>query len=78
MTEAQEDTRRALAACKAIFDGRDLRDFGAIMVTLEHAVSTALIALMGDPRKAAGMLNEGLIPGVEARLAIYASKGKAK
>ncbi|AQS61746.1 hypothetical protein AGRHK599_LOCUS1251 [Rhizobium rhizogenes] len=31
----------------------------------------------GDPRKAAAMLNEGLVQGVEERLSLYASKGRS-
>lgn len=41
-------------------------------MTLEHTVTAALLILMGnDPRKAAAMLNEGLLPGIENRLALY-------
>ena len=75
MSEAQKDTQRALAAAKAIFDGRDpKRDSSSIMVTLEHLVATVLLTTQRDPRTAAGMLSEGLVPGVEARLALYGSK----
>lgn len=75
-TEPTEDTRRALAAAKTIIDGRDLSaDRGAIMVTLEHLVSTVLLAVMDrNPRMAVGMLNEGLVPGVEGRIAILEAK----
>lgn len=75
MLETQKDTQRALAAAKAIIDGRDVvADQGAIMVTLEHLVSTVLMATTGgNHRLAAGMLNEGLAPGVEERLAFTAS-----
>lgn len=79
MTDGERDTQRAIAAAKAIFDGRDPRaDFGSIHVTLEGVVSLVLLALMrGDARKAAGMLNEGLVPGVERRIsgAAFRSKG---
>lgn len=76
MSEPQKDTTRALAACKAIVDARDPhRDYGAILVTAEHAITALLLTLYnGDPRKAAAMLNEGLVPGVEERLSFYASK----
>jgi hypothetical protein len=70
------DTHRAMAAAQAIVGGRDLHEAAAVMVTLEHAVATVLIALYGDPHKAAGMLNEALVPGVERRLAFYGSKDK--
>lgn len=80
MSENQIDTARAIAAARAIFDGRDPSvDRASILVTAEHAFAAVLIACMGrDPRKAAAMLNEGLIPGIESRLALYASKGDAK
>lgn len=73
-----QDTLRALAAAQAIMGGRPGEDPAAIMVTLEHAVATVLIALYGDPRKAVGILNEALIQGVEARLAFYASKAPSR
>lgn len=76
-TEAQNDTRRALAAAKAIFDGRDpMDDFSSILTTTEHVVALVLIAVIGDPAKAAKMLNEGLLQGVEARLALYEARAK--
>ena len=78
MSEAQNDTKRALAAARLIFDGRDPKsDFGAVLVTLEHAVATVLLTVMRDPAKAAALLNEGLVPGVEERLAFYSSKKRA-
>lgn len=78
MTEPQKDTQRALAAAKLIIDGRDASaDLGAIMTTLEGLVALILLAVMGnDSRKAAGMLNEGLVQGVESRLALAASKNQ--
>ena len=77
MTEPQKDTQRALAAAKLLIDGRDTRaDMGAIMTTLEGLVSIMLLTVMDrDQRKAAAMLNEGLVPGVESRLALHASRG---
>ena len=76
MSENVKDTPRAIAAAKAIIDGRNvIMQQSAILVTAEHAFATVLLACMGgDPRKAAAMLNEGLIPGIEQRLAFYASK----
>lgn len=73
------DTSRALAAAKAIIDGRDPgKDASQILVTAEHAFACVLLATHGgDARKAAAMLNEGLIPGIEQRLAHYAPKGGA-
>ena len=71
------DLPRALAAAKSIIDGRDPdKDASKILVTAEHAFACVLLAANGaDPRKAAAMLNEALIPGIEQRLAFYASKG---
>ena len=75
MTEAEKDTLRSLAAAKKIIDGRNLgTDYATIMVTLEHMVSVLLLILMNDPRKAAAMLNETLVPGIEYRLALAASR----
>lgn len=76
MTEPQKDTQRAIAAAKAIIDGRDpIDDFSAIMVTLEGFVTLMLLTVMGqNERKAAAMLNEGLVPGVEGRLALHTSR----
>lgn len=75
MREAQKDTQRALAAVKAILDDRDPGgDAASIMVTVEHAFAAVLLALYKEPRLAAAMLNEALLPGVESRLSLYASK----
>jgi DNA-binding protein Fis len=76
MHEAKKDTQRALAAAKTIFDGRDpVEDYSSILVTVEHTIATVLLAIFrNDPAKAAAMLNEGLIPGIESRLSLYASK----
>lgn len=76
MDEPRKDSLRAMRAAKIIVDNRDLgADLGKIMVTLEHAVATVLLAVMGnDPKKAAGMLNEGLVAGVEKRLGLYQSR----
>jgi hypothetical protein len=75
-TEPQRDTQRALAAAKAIIDGRDPdRDMAGIITTLEGLVSLVLLAAMkNDPSKAAAMLNEGLVPGVEHRIALASSR----
>lgn len=76
LTEPQEDTQRVIAAAKVIIDGRDPRaDHGAILFTLEGLVALLLLATMdNDPQKAAGMLNKGLVPGVEGRIALAASR----
>lgn len=76
MAENVKDTQRALTAAKAIIDGRDpLIQQSAILVTAEHAVAALLLALYnGNPKRAAQMLNEGLVVGIEERLAFYSSK----
>jgi hypothetical protein len=76
MTEPQKDTQRAIAAAKLIIDGRDpSADMGAIMTTLEGLVSLILLTVMKqNQRTAAALLNEGLVPGVEGRLALHASR----
>lgn len=77
MSEAKRDTTRALAAGKTILDGRGADDAAAIMVTLEHAVATVLIALYRDHAHAAAVLNEGLVPGVEARISLHQARQQA-
>jgi hypothetical protein len=78
MSETFKDTLRAMNAAKAIIDGRDTNsEQSAILVTAEHAVAALLLAVMGTPRRAVGMLNEGLLQGVEERIALYASKGSS-
>jgi len=80
MTEVAKDTIRSSKACVEIVDGRSLKkDYADILVTLEQAVATILIATQGlDPYKAAMMLNEGLVPGVEKRIALFQSKAGSK
>jgi hypothetical protein len=79
MAENAKDTQRAFAASKAIIDGRDILDPAPILVTVEHAVASVLLLLMGqDPRKAAAMLNKGLVQGIEHRLALFASRAASK
>ena len=69
------DTDRTYQAVSAIIDGRDpVADRGAVMVTLEGVVASVLVAAMGSHDKAAAMLNEGLVEGVESRLALGAKR----
>lgn len=72
-TEAQKDTGRANRAARMVIDDRSPAD-PAVMVTLEHAVASVLLVACADARKAAGMLNEALVPGIESRLAMYDNK----
>lgn len=76
MNEPQKDTKRTVAAAREIIAGRDPMAYrGAIMVTLEGTVAAVLLMVMGgDQQKAAAMLNEGLVEGVEERLALHASR----
>lgn len=76
MTEPERDTQRAVSAAKLIIDERDLSaDSSAILVTLEHHIALVLLAVMDqNPTKAAAMLNEGLVAGVEDRLALAAAR----
>lgn len=74
MSEPQKDTQRAVAAAKLILDGRDPTD-SSVLVTLEGLVALVLLAVMKqDEHKAARILNEGLVPGVEERLSLHASR----
>ena len=76
MNEPKKDTHRTVASAKEIIAGRDpVSDRGAVMVTLEGTVAAVLLMVMdGDQKKAAAMLNEGLLEGVEGRLALHASR----
>lgn len=76
MHDAQKDTQRALAAGREILDGRHpVHDRSTVLITLDHLIATVLIAAMeGDAKAAVGMLHEGIIPSVEERIALYASK----
>lgn len=74
MSEAKKDTQRALVAARAIIDERGTDDAASIMVTLEHAVATVLIALYRDHKTAAGVLNEGLVQGVEERISRHQAR----
>ncbi|MFN4229802.1 hypothetical protein [Parvibaculum sp.] len=68
MSTPRQDAERAKTAVKAIVDGRPFTDAAGIMVTAEHAIATLLIVLYGPPQRAAAMLNEALVPGIETRL----------
>jgi hypothetical protein len=80
MIDSEKDTLRALSAAREVVDGRDFEaDMPAILVTLDHVVATVLIAVMGnDARKAAEMLNEGLLPAVEERIAQYEARHRGQ
>lgn len=76
MNNPTKDTQIAIAAARLIIDGRDPpRDHASILVTLEGLVSLVLLAVMQNHADSAtSMLNEGLVPGVEARIALAASR----
>ena len=76
MSDPVTDRERYLAASALILDGRDpVANRGEVMVTLEGVVATILILVMDwNHKNAAAMLNEGLVPGVEGRIALGASR----
>jgi hypothetical protein len=78
VSEAKRDTQRALKAAQEVLDGRGMDDAAAVMVTLEHAVATLLMVLYRDHAFAASMLNESLVPGIEARIALHQSRSKTE
>jgi len=80
MTPPERDTQRVVELTRILLDGRDpQRDLGEIMITLEGVVAATLLMVMNqDRRKAAGMLNEGLVEGVERRLAHSGTKQKRR
>lgn len=77
--DAQKDTDRAMAAARAILDGRHpVEDRASVLITLDHLITLILVTAMeGDTKKAVGMLNEGTVPHVEQRIALYASRTRA-
>lgn len=79
MTEMSRDARLAIDAAKVLIDGRDpVADFAKVLTTLDHLVATVLLVTMRqNPHLAVKMLNEGTVPHVEERIALYASKGAA-
>lgn len=75
MVTISHDTQLAIKALSILIDGRDTTaDRAAILVTLETCISIALLATSPSPDVAARMLNEGIVPRVEERLAGYANK----
>lgn len=74
----KSDATRAIRAAKIVIDNRDpVTDMASIMVTLEHTVATVLLAVMDrNGLRAAAMLNEGLVQGVENRLALFSARRK--
>ena len=78
--QASRDTKLALQAAKLILDGRDpVKDRAQVLITLDHTIATLLLVAMdGDPRKAAQMFNEGTVPHVEERLMLFAARRETK
>lgn len=76
MSSPSRDTQLAVQAARILIDDRDpVADMSTIMVTLETMVSTVLLAVMNQkPDAAIGMLHEGLVPRVEFRIALFASR----
>ncbi|WP_370281586.1 hypothetical protein [Pseudooceanicola sp.] len=76
MHAARKDSYRALEAAKLILDGRDpVADRAQVLITLDHTIATLLLVTMeNDPKKAVQMFNEGTVPHVEERIALFASK----
>lgn len=79
MTPPEKDTQRVVKVVRELLDGRDPQaDLGEVMITLEGVVTATLLLVMKqDRRKAAGMLNEGLVEGVERRLA-YSARNQSR
>lgn len=74
MSDSDGENKRVFTAMKAIADGRDPRKDGvAVMVTLEGVVAALmLMSNGGSPDRAVAMLHEGLVPGIEDRIALAA------
>ena len=76
MTAINNDGVRAVSAAMVVIDSRNLAaDRAAIMITLERAIAAVLLAVTdNDPGLAVGVLNDGLVSGVEGRLVMFAAK----
>lgn len=71
------DSRRAVEAAMRIIDDRDMADSGEILITLELAIATVMLAVFDrDPRMAAAMFHEGVAPNIDDRLAAYSARKK--
>lgn len=67
-----EDTALAVAVAKMLINGRDPVNDNSVLITLDHVIALILIvAMKKDARKAAYLLNEGVVPAVEQRLSFY-------
>lgn len=64
--EAQRDHEISIA--RQIIEDLQPEDHADAMLTLEGVVAMTLIYFYDTPSLALGMLNEGLLPGVERRL----------
>ena len=51
-------------------------DYAKILATTEHCAATLLLLMFPDHKMAAGMLNEGLVQGIERRISLHQSKMK--
>jgi hypothetical protein len=74
MTDMAREHQRMMDAVKALIDNRDHEaEPSGILVTLEGVIAaTLLVVMQGDHRNAAAMMHEGIVPGVEGRLAMAA------
>ena len=79
MTSIDKDAERiVLSVATLIGDRKPVQDCADIMVTLEQMVATVLLITMNNnPRHAARLLNEALVPRIEERLAHVEAKLRA-
>ncbi|MGV1768749.1 GntR family transcriptional regulator [Agrobacterium vitis] len=75
MSNISKNTTQANLAAIAIIGDRDpKKDIVDILITMEQSVTAILLMATGDPRMAAMMLNDALVPAVEGHLSFFASK----
>jgi len=76
------NTELARIAGMILIDGRDINntdDCASIMVTLDHLIATVILTVMDrDPKKAVTVFNEGTVPQVEKRIALYAANKRGQ
>jgi hypothetical protein len=78
MTGTSEESRRSVAAAFVLIEGRDpIADRPEILVNLDRLIALVLLACMDrDPKKALGMLHEGIVPMAEERIMVFEKAGK--
>lgn len=80
-SETQSNLERVQGACALLMKDHDLETrAGKAQATmaLEHTIAVMLLSISnGNAKRAASLMNEMVVPHVEVKLALYASKKRA-